>query len=225
MRPRWPGRSTAGCDAIVHLATVPGGAAESDPALAWRVNVDATRTLFDAAARASTPIRLVFASSIAVFGDHLPTPLDEDTPVAPSMLYGAHKAMMETWLATLGRRGVAAWHGAAPVRHRRAPRASVGHEVGIPQRAVPRLAAQARHRHARFARCDDAADVGRSGRAQSRARRGKQRSLAASRCPRRLCGCPTWRTRSRGRRAPTQAWSAGARRLRSRRDSGACPAC
>lgn len=100
-----------GCDAIVHLATVPGGAAESDPALAWRVNVDATRTLFDAAARASRPIRMVFASSIAVFGDHLSTPLDEDAPVAPSMLYGAHKAMMETWLATLGRRG--SLHGVA----------------------------------------------------------------------------------------------------------------
>lgn len=100
-----------GCEAIVHLATVPGGAAESDPALAWRVNVDATRMLFDAAARTSRPIRMVFASSIAVLGDHLPTPLDEDAPVAPSMLYGAHKAMMETWLATLGRRG--SLHGMA----------------------------------------------------------------------------------------------------------------
>jgi D-erythronate 2-dehydrogenase len=94
-----------GCEAIVHLATVPGGAAEVDPALAWRVNVDATRMLFEAVARASRPIRVVFASSIAVFGDHLSTPLDEDAPLAPSMLYGAHKAMMETWLATLARRG------------------------------------------------------------------------------------------------------------------------
>jgi D-erythronate 2-dehydrogenase len=94
-----------GCEAVVHLATVPGGAAENDPAHAWRVNVDATRALFDAAARASRPIRMVFASSIAVFGDRLSTPLDEAAPVAPSMLYGAHKAMMETWLATLDRRG------------------------------------------------------------------------------------------------------------------------
>jgi nucleoside-diphosphate-sugar epimerase len=94
-----------GCEAIVHLATVPGGAAEKDPALAWRVNVEATRALFDAAARAPHPLRIVFASSIAVFGDPLPTPFNEDAPVAPTMLYGAHKAMMETWLTTLMRRG------------------------------------------------------------------------------------------------------------------------
>jgi D-erythronate 2-dehydrogenase len=94
-----------GCEAIVHLVTVPGGAAEMDPATAWRVNVEATRNLFDAAARSPRPPRLVFASSIAVFGDPLPAPLDEEAPVAPTMLYGAHKAMMETWLATLVRRG------------------------------------------------------------------------------------------------------------------------
>lgn len=95
----------SGCEAIVHLATVPGGAAESDPELAWRVNVEGTRRLFDAAAQSPRPPRLVFSSSIAVFGESLPTQFDEDSPTAPTMLYGAHKAMMETWLATLTRRG------------------------------------------------------------------------------------------------------------------------
>ena len=94
-----------GCDAIVHLATVPGGAAENDPELAWRVNVEATRSLFDAAARLPRPPRIVYASSIAVFGDPLPEPFVEDAPVAPTLLYGAHKAMMEAWLGTLARRG------------------------------------------------------------------------------------------------------------------------
>jgi nucleoside-diphosphate-sugar epimerase len=94
-----------GCEAIVHLATVPGGAAELDPMLAWRVNVEAARSLLDAAARMPRPPFVVYASSIAVFGDPLPTPIDEDAPVAPTLLYGAHKAMMETWITTLVRRG------------------------------------------------------------------------------------------------------------------------
>lgn len=93
----------SGCDAVVHLATVPGGAAEQDPALAKRVNLDGTIALAGAAAAAGA--RFLFASSIAVFGDPLPEPVDDATPLAPKLLYGAHKAMCEQWLATLGRRG------------------------------------------------------------------------------------------------------------------------
>jgi D-erythronate 2-dehydrogenase len=94
-----------GFEAVVHLATMPGGAAERDPESAWRVNVDATRRLFDAMALSAQPVRIVYASSIAVFGDPLPADLHEDSPVAPTLLYGAHKAMMEQWLGTLTRRG------------------------------------------------------------------------------------------------------------------------
>lgn len=94
-----------GCDAVIHLATVPGGAAEQDPALAKEVNVDATMALAAAAAAAGSKPRFVFASSIAVFGDPLPEKVDDSTPLAPKMYYGAHKAMMEDWLATLTRRG------------------------------------------------------------------------------------------------------------------------
>ena len=93
-----------GCDAVIHLATVPGGAAEQDPVLAKDVNVDATMALTTAAAAAGAAPRFVFASSIAVFGDPLPASVDDTTPLAPKMYYGAHKAMMEEWLATLTRR-------------------------------------------------------------------------------------------------------------------------
>ncbi|PTS87984.1 epimerase, partial [Sphingomonas sp. HMWF008] len=42
----------------------------------------------------------------AVFGDVAGrTQIDDDTPQRPAMLYGRHKAMIEAWLATLGRRG------------------------------------------------------------------------------------------------------------------------
>jgi len=91
------------CDAVAHLATVPGGAAEQDPTMAKRVNLDATMLLADAAAAAGA--RLVFASSIAVFGEALPDPVGDDTRHAPMLLYGAHKAMAEQWLDTLARRG------------------------------------------------------------------------------------------------------------------------
>jgi len=92
-------------DAVIHLATVPGGAAEDDPELARRINVDAAMALSweFAALRPNAPF--VFASSIAVFGAPLPAQVSDETPLAARMLYGAHKAMLESWLATLSRRG------------------------------------------------------------------------------------------------------------------------
>lgn len=91
--------------AIFHLATVPGGAAEAEPALAARINVAAAMALFDAATAHGNVPRLILASSIAVFGDPLPPYVDDATPVRPMLLYGAHKAMLEEWVATLTRRG------------------------------------------------------------------------------------------------------------------------
>lgn len=92
-------------DAIVHLATVPGGAAEAHPALGCAINVAASMALIDAAAGHGNTPRVLFASSIAVFGDPMPATVDDDTPVRPMLRYGAHKAMMEEWIATLTRRG------------------------------------------------------------------------------------------------------------------------
>jgi len=94
-----------GCDAVIHLATVPGGAAEQNPELAWQVNVEGTRALAQAAIHAGDCPRFVFASSIAVLGDSLTSPVTDATPLAPRLLYGVHKQMMENWLATLSRRG------------------------------------------------------------------------------------------------------------------------
>jgi naringenin degradation protein FdeJ len=95
-----------GVDAVIHLAAVPGGAAEADPMLSQRVNVDASLNLLGIAAAQPKPPRVVFASTIAVFGDPLPaTGVDDATPLKPRLLYGAHKAMIETMVATLSRRG------------------------------------------------------------------------------------------------------------------------
>lgn len=93
-------------DALVHLATVPGGAAEADPAASRRVNVDAMYDLLLEAGAAQPGLRVVFASSIAVFGDPLPAFVDDRTPLNPKLVYGGHKAMMEQAVAMLSNRGV-----------------------------------------------------------------------------------------------------------------------
>lgn len=94
-----------GCDAVIHLATVPGGATEINPTLAKTVNIDASMALIDIAARTGECPHFVFASSVAVFGRLLSTPVIDDAPTRPTMLYGAHKLMMESWIATQTRRG------------------------------------------------------------------------------------------------------------------------
>lgn len=94
-----------GCDAVIHLAAVLGGAAEDDPALGWRVNVEGSAILLSALDRIGNRPRFVFASSIAALGASLEQSVEDGAALRPNMLYGAHKAMIETWVATLSRRG------------------------------------------------------------------------------------------------------------------------
>lgn len=96
-----------GCDALIHLATVPGGAAEADPAASRRINVDAMYDLLEEVAAAGTCPRVVYASSIAVLGEHLPRAgVDDQTPLSPQLIYGGHKAMMEHAVAMFANRGL-----------------------------------------------------------------------------------------------------------------------
>lgn len=92
----------AGADAVVHLAAIPGGAAEADPALSRRVNLDATPDMIESLRGGH--VRLVFASTVAVLGDALPDVVTDDTPPAPTLLYGAQKTMVETLGAACARR-------------------------------------------------------------------------------------------------------------------------
>ncbi len=95
-----------GCTALVHLATVPGGAAEADPAASRGVNIDAMYDLLEGARANGNCPRIVYASSIAVFGDPLPPQgVDDATPLAPKMIYGGHKAMMEIAVSMMSHRG------------------------------------------------------------------------------------------------------------------------
>ncbi|PJI95845.1 nucleoside-diphosphate-sugar epimerase [Acidovorax sp. 69] len=92
-------------DVIFHLSSVPGGAAERNPDLGRRVNLDATLALLESCRTLARPPRFVYASSVAVYGEQLPASMDEDAPPAPALTYGAHKLACEILLADASRRG------------------------------------------------------------------------------------------------------------------------
>ena len=94
-----------GADAVIVLAAVLGGAAESDPALARRVNIDATLDLFEDLRRRNPGTRVVFASTIAAFSAPMPNPVTDALRPAPTMIYGAHKVMVEVALTQYSARG------------------------------------------------------------------------------------------------------------------------
>lgn len=85
--------------AIIHLAAVIPPLCYAKPALARKVNVDATANLVKAAERQANPPRFIQASSIAVYGPrnphHISEVLTADTPVRPYDVYGGHKVEAE----------------------------------------------------------------------------------------------------------------------------------
>jgi nucleoside-diphosphate-sugar epimerase len=92
-------------DGVFHLASLPGGASERDPDLGRRINLEATLALIDRLRAQANVARLVYASTVAVYGESLPQVVDEATPVAPAMTYGAHKLASEILIADASRRG------------------------------------------------------------------------------------------------------------------------
>lgn len=93
-------------DAVFHLAAVLTSAAERDPARALAVNVSALAALIESIARKSAPPRLIFPSSIAVFGGKLPDIVDDDLAQHPQTSYGTHKSIAELMLADASRHGL-----------------------------------------------------------------------------------------------------------------------
>ena len=93
---------------IFHLAAVVSGEAEADFDKGYRVNLDGTRHLFEAIRRAGDGYRprLVFASSIAVFGAPFPEAIGDEFLSAPLTSYGTQKAIGELLLADYSRRGI-----------------------------------------------------------------------------------------------------------------------
>jgi D-erythronate 2-dehydrogenase len=102
-----------GFDGVFHLASAVSGECEADFDLGLRSNLDTTRALLDAL-RAATragkrPAKLVFSSSVAVFGPDpskpLPDLVGDDTLPAPKTSYGTHKLICEHLIADYSRKG------------------------------------------------------------------------------------------------------------------------
>jgi nucleoside-diphosphate-sugar epimerase len=100
-------------DGVFHLASAVSGECEADFDLGLRSNLDSTRALLDALrARVNggaTPAKLVFSSSVAVFGpdDAVPMPpiVTDTTLPAPQTSYGMHKLVCEHLVADYTRKG------------------------------------------------------------------------------------------------------------------------
>jgi nucleoside-diphosphate-sugar epimerase len=92
-------------DIILHSAAVVSGEAEADFDKGYRINLDGTRYLFEAIRKAGNRPRVVFTSSIAVFGAPFPQVIGEEFFETPLTSYGTQKAMGELLLADYTRKG------------------------------------------------------------------------------------------------------------------------
>ncbi|MGY2050748.1 D-erythronate dehydrogenase [Methylobacterium sp. JK268] len=95
-------------DVIFHLAAIVSGEAEADFDKGYRINLDGTRRLFDAVRAVGEGYRprLVFTSSIAVFGAPMPDAIGDEFLSAPLTSYGTQKAIGELLLSDYTRRGI-----------------------------------------------------------------------------------------------------------------------
>ena len=94
-------------DVVFHLAGVVSAEAELDFEKGMRVNLNGSRTLFEAVRAVGDGYkpRLVFSSSIAVFGAPFPSAIADDFFLTPLTSYGTQKAMVELLLSDYTRRG------------------------------------------------------------------------------------------------------------------------
>ena len=103
----------SGFDGVFHLASAVSGECELDFDLGMRSNVDSSRLLLDNLRASSQSLgkipRLVFASSVAVFGPDAANPMPalvaDTTLPTPQTSYGTHKLMIEYMVADYTRKG------------------------------------------------------------------------------------------------------------------------
>ncbi|OHV97159.1 NAD-dependent epimerase [Janthinobacterium lividum] len=90
---------------IFHLAAIVSGQAEADFELGMRINLDASRLLLDICRELGHKPKVVFTSSVAVYGGKLPDVVQDTTALNPQSSYGAQKAIGELLLNDYSRRG------------------------------------------------------------------------------------------------------------------------
>jgi nucleoside-diphosphate-sugar epimerase len=91
---------------VIHLAAIVSGEAEADFDKGYAVNLDGTRFLFEAIRAQNHSPRVIFASSIAVFGTPFPEPIPDEFHLTPLTSYGTQKAIGELLLNDYTRRGI-----------------------------------------------------------------------------------------------------------------------
>ena len=94
-------------DVIFHLAAIVSGEAEADFEKGYRVNLDGTRLLLEAIRLSGDGYcpKLIFTSSIAVFGAPFPQAIGDEFLTAPLTSYGTQKAICELLISDYARRG------------------------------------------------------------------------------------------------------------------------
>jgi len=98
-------------DVIFLLASVVSGEAESDFDKGYAINLGGTQALFEAIRREQALAggvyrpRLIFTSSVAVFGAPFPDKIGDEFLSAPLTSYGTQKAILDLLLADYSRRG------------------------------------------------------------------------------------------------------------------------
>jgi len=95
----------ANANSVFHLAAVVSAGAEADFDLGYQVNLDGTRNVLEAARAANGTPRVVFASSLAVYGGDVPETVGDLTPITPETSYGAQKVMGEYLITDFSRKG------------------------------------------------------------------------------------------------------------------------
>ena len=93
-------------DVIFHLAGVVSGEAETDFDKGYRVNLDGTRALLEEIRAAGYKPKVLFSSSIAVYGAPFPASISDEFQLTPLTSYGTQKAISELLLADYNRRGI-----------------------------------------------------------------------------------------------------------------------
>lgn len=90
---------------VVHLAAVVSGTAEADFDLGMRVNLDGARNLLETVRAQGHAPRMLFSSSIAVFGGNLPAVVSDATTPTPQGSYGIQKYIGEQLVQDFTRKG------------------------------------------------------------------------------------------------------------------------
>ena len=91
--------------AVFHLAAIVSGEAEADFDKGMRINLEGTKKILEACRQQANCPRVVFTSSVAVYGGDMPDVLNDRTALTPQTSYGTQKAMCELLINDYSRKG------------------------------------------------------------------------------------------------------------------------